>query len=72
MVEPVGQAKPGWRGEFVEGINSVAAAGRDPSGRVIAAIDVWGPDFRFPGDADPDELGRMASDAADAVAAALR
>jgi DNA-binding IclR family transcriptional regulator len=41
--------------EFAEGINSVAAPVRDARGKVVAAIHVHGPAYRFPaqGDADP-------------------
>jgi DNA-binding IclR family transcriptional regulator len=45
--------------EFADGMNSVAAAIRDGQGRVIAALHVYGPASRFPGDRNTDELGRV-------------
>jgi len=53
------------REEFMEGINSVAAAVLDPKGPVTGALHVHGPAYRFPGSADETELGA-------AVAAASR
>jgi len=44
--------------EFADGMNSVAAAVRDGQGRVIAALHVYGPASRFPGERDTDEVGR--------------
>ena len=35
--------------ELIDGLSSVAAPLRDQSGRVIAAVHVHGPSFRFPG-----------------------
>ena len=40
-------------------ISAVAAAVRGPRGKVIAAVGVHGPRYRFPGDRDPSEIGRM-------------
>lgn len=45
--------------EFADGMNSVAAAVRNDEHRVIAALHVYGPASRFPGGADPDEIGEM-------------
>jgi DNA-binding IclR family transcriptional regulator len=53
--------------EFADGLNSVAAAVRDHDGKVIASLHVYGPASRFPGDTDPDELGRMVSATADKI-----
>jgi DNA-binding IclR family transcriptional regulator len=53
--------------EFADGMNSVAAAVRDGQGRVIAALHVYGPASRFPGDRDTDELGRVVLAAADKI-----
>lgn len=36
--------------EFAEGLNSVAAPVLDPAGRVLGALHVHGPSYRFPGD----------------------
>jgi DNA-binding IclR family transcriptional regulator len=45
--------------EFADGMNSVAAAARDGQGRVIAVLHVYGPASRFPGERDPDQVGRV-------------
>ncbi len=50
--------------EFAEGLSSVAAAIRDADGIVVASLHVYGPTYRFPGDRDADELGRMVVEAA--------
>ena len=45
--------------EFADGLNSVAAAIRPLDGRVVAALHVYGPSSRFPGDRDPAEIGEL-------------
>jgi DNA-binding IclR family transcriptional regulator len=45
--------------EFLDGLNSVAAPIRDGRGRVVGAIHAHGPAYRFPGEADADEVGRL-------------
>ncbi|MFZ4576689.1 MAG: IclR family transcriptional regulator [Phycisphaerales bacterium] len=45
--------------EFADGLNSVAAAVRDASGKVIASLHVYGPASRFPGEHDPAEVGEF-------------
>src|SRR5258705_399424 len=45
--------------EFLDGLNSVAAPIRDRKGRVVAAIHAHGPAYRFPGDTDADDVGRL-------------
>lgn len=57
--------------EFVEGINSVAAAVLERSGLIAAAIHVHGPAYRFPGDNDPDSIGEAVADTAYQLSAAL-
>jgi DNA-binding IclR family transcriptional regulator len=49
--------------EFVEGINSVAAPVFEQD-VITAAIHVHGPAYRFPGDNDPDTLGKAVKQAA--------
>ena len=44
--------------EFADGLNSVAAAVRNADGRVVAALHVYGPASRFPGDRDAARAGR--------------
>ncbi|MEY2416868.1 MAG: hypothetical protein QOH53_2202 [Ilumatobacteraceae bacterium] len=53
--------------EFLDGLNSVAAPIRDRRGRVVGAIHAHGPAYRFPGDADADDVGRLVATAADRV-----
>jgi DNA-binding IclR family transcriptional regulator len=50
--------------EFALGMNSVAAPIHDPTGRLVGALHVYGPASRFPGDADPEVLGRLLHDTA--------
>jgi DNA-binding IclR family transcriptional regulator len=50
--------------EFAAGLSSVAAAIRDADGRAVASLHVYGPTYRFPGDRDVDELGRLVAEAA--------
>lgn len=57
--------------EFVEGINSVAAPVLEANGLITAALHVHGPAYRFPGDSDPDEIGRATADAAHRLSEAL-
>lgn len=53
--------------EFAEGMNSVAAAVRNVDGKVIAALHVYGPASRFPGERDRTELGALVRAAADNI-----
>jgi DNA-binding IclR family transcriptional regulator len=57
--------------EFVEGINSVAAAVLERSGLIAAAIHVHGPAYRFPGDNDPESIGEAVADTAYKLSTAL-
>ena len=50
--------------EFEEGISSVASPIYDKHSRVLGAIHVHGPSYRFPGDADPDAIAAVVSEAA--------
>ncbi len=45
-------------GEYADDIDSVAAPIRDGSGRVVAAVHVHGPAYRFPGSADADAIAQ--------------
>jgi len=58
------------RGEFSEGINSVGAAVLDQSRRVLGAVHIHGPAFRFPVDGDEERVAKLAMDAASSLAAA--
>jgi len=53
--------------EFASGLNSVAAAIRTTGGTVLAALHVYGPASRFPGDRNPKELGELVKAAADNI-----
>ncbi len=53
--------------EFLDGLNSVAAPIRDGRGRVVGAIHAHGPAYRFPGEVDADEVGRLVAATAERV-----
>lgn len=53
--------------EFADGLSSVAAAIRDADGRAVASLHVYGPTYRFPGDRDRNEIGRLVHDAASRI-----
>lgn len=57
-------------GEFDRGINAVAAPVHDARGRVIAALDVWGPAFRVTPGRIPELAGQL-REAAGAVSVRL-
>ena len=50
--------------EFAEGLNSVAAPVRSASGRVVAALHVYGLPSSVPSERDGDEIGRLVQQAA--------
>ena len=56
--------------EFVEGINSVASPVYDDRGRVLAAVHVHGPSYRFPGRSSPESIAAAVAEAAARVSAA--
>ncbi len=56
--------------ELIDGLSSVAAPLRDTSGRVIGAIHVHGPSFRFPGAKTASITAKVRS-AAERISAAL-
>jgi DNA-binding IclR family transcriptional regulator len=57
--------------EYSEELNSVAAPVRDASNRVVAAIHVHGPAYRFPGTVHADAIAATVAAAADRVSARL-
>jgi DNA-binding IclR family transcriptional regulator len=59
------------REEFSDGITSLAAPVKDREGSVIAAIDVFGPSYRFPGEGDHTALVAQVTSAAAMVSRAL-
>ena len=56
--------------EFVEGISSVAAPVVGDQHRVVGAIHVHGPSYRFPGTGDRDVVTGLVIDAAERISAA--
>ncbi len=50
--------------EFVDGISSVAAPIVNGRKRVVGAVHVHGPTYRFPGEQDRDAVARLVMDAA--------
>ncbi len=58
-------------GEFDEELNSVAAPIADASGRTQLAIHIHGPSYRFPNEADIDELGQRVAATAQRIEAQL-
>lgn len=57
--------------EFVEGISSVASPVYDSQMRVLGALHVHGPSYRFPGSSDREAIAARVSDAAERVSMAL-
>jgi DNA-binding IclR family transcriptional regulator len=53
--------------EFADGMNSVAAAIRNDAGKVIAALHVYGPASRFPGERASADLGALVRATADKI-----
>lgn len=53
--------------EFADGLNSVAAPIRNAQGRVVAALHVYGPANRLPGEREIDALGTMVREAAERI-----
>jgi DNA-binding IclR family transcriptional regulator len=62
--------KVGWAWaleEFAEGLNSVAAAVRTADGKIVAAVHVYGPASRFPGERSADDVGTMVKASAEKI-----
>ncbi len=59
-VEEVRREGLAWTWEtWADGINGAAAAVRGADGALDAAVNVFGPSYRFPGDRDRDAVGRL-------------
>jgi DNA-binding IclR family transcriptional regulator len=58
--------------EFVDGINSVAAPVFDESKRMVAALHVHGPAFRFPQPGHDGEIGELVRGEADRLSESYR
>lgn len=50
--------------EYADGLSSIAAPIRDAAGRVLGALHVYGPTYRFHAERDPKALGALVVDAA--------
>ncbi len=71
-LEGIRDAGYAWvREEFAEGISSVAAPVHDGRKRVLGALHVHGPSYRFPGEEDDEDIARMVAEAAGRVSAAM-
>jgi len=57
--------------EYSTELNSVAAPVRDLAGRVVAAVHVHGPSYRFPAAGKAEEIAGLVAAAADRVSARL-
>lgn len=58
--------------EWAQGINGVAAPVRDPAGRTVAAINLYGPSYRFPGTAPEGAIAAEVVATADRISEALQ
>jgi len=58
-------------GEFSEEITGVAAPVCDPDGEAVASVSIFGPGWRFPGDADTTEIERLVRETAERVGGLL-
>ena len=58
-------------GEFSEEITGVAAPVCDPDGEAVASVSIYGPGWRFPGDADTTEIERLVRETAERVGGLL-
>ena len=54
--------------EFRDEVNGVGALITGPDGRALAAVNAYGPDYRFPGDRDIDEITGAVIDTARTIA----
>ncbi len=49
--------------EFAADVNGVAAPVVDPAGSIAAAVNLYGPSYRFPGDRSEDDIGARLAEA---------
>ena len=52
---------------WLEGVNGVAAPIADAGGEVVASINLYGPAYRFPGEADPTAIGERLLETANRI-----
>ena len=73
LVREAAQAGHAWTyATWAEGINGAAAPIRDSTGQVVAAINLYGPSYRFPGADDKPAITRRLVEAAGHVSRHLR
>lgn len=53
--------------EFASDVHGVAAPVRGPDGAIVAAVNLYGPSYRFPGDRSPDEIGELLVTAGESI-----
>lgn len=58
-------------GEFEEGLTGLAAPVRDGSGRVVAALNIFGPSFRFPREGQQEHVAQLLVEACGRMGARL-
>jgi DNA-binding IclR family transcriptional regulator len=58
--------------EYEAGLNALAAPIRDQSGRVVAAVNLFGPAFRFPAAGEQEQITRLAVAAAQKISDRLQ
>lgn len=57
--------------EFMEGLNSIAAPVFDARGRLVGAIHVHGPAYRFPATGEEENIGHLLIETAERLAALI-
>lgn len=57
--------------EYEEGLNALAVPIRDQAGRAVAAVNVFGPAFRFPAAGQQARITQLVQDAAQAISRRL-
>ena len=57
--------------EFAGDVHGVASPILDPNGQIVAAVNLYGPSYRFPGERSPDEIGERLAEAGDRISRLL-
>ena len=53
--------------EFAEDVHGVASPILGPSGQIVAAVNLYGPSYRFPGERSPEEIGERLAQAGERI-----
>lgn len=53
--------------EFAEDVNGVASPIMGQRGEIVAAVNLYGPSYRFPGERSPDEIGARLAEAGNRI-----